>query len=276
MNKILVPTDFSKESEYALKTAAKFAKQYDAEIIVLHMLGIPETFLTKDSSEEYPELLLFTKLAKKKFSTFLDKEYLKDISVKEAIQNYRTFEGIISSAKKENAELIIMGSHGTSGIQQMFVGSNTEKVVRTSDIPVLVVKAEQENLEFNNFVFASNFIDDCFEAFKKAKKFASHLNVNINLLYINTPGRNFKSSNEIDTQISQFLNKLNLTSNDVTFNIHNDYNIENGILNYCNKNNVDLIAIPTHGRKGLAHMIKGSIGEDIANHAQIPVITFKI
>jgi len=276
MNKILVPTDFSKESEYALKTAAKFAKQYDAEIIALHMLDIPETFLTKDSSEEYPELLLFTKLAKKRFSTFLNKEYLKDIPVKEAIQHYRTFEGIISSAKKEKADLIIMGSHGTSGVQEMFVGSNTEKVVRTSDIPVLVVKEDQENLDFNKFVFASNFIEDCFEAFKKAKKFASNLNTKINLLYINTPGRNFKSSNEIEVQISNFLNKLNLTANEISFNIHNDYDVERGILNYCNENSVDLIGIPTHGRKGLAHMIKGSIGEDVANHAQIPVITFKI
>lgn len=276
MNKILVPTDFSKESEYALKTASKFAKQYDAEIILLHMLNIPENFLTKDKSEEYPELLIFTKLAKQRFSTFLNKEYLKGITIKETIQHYRTFEGIINSAKKENADMIIMGSHGTSGTHELFVGSNTEKVVRTSDIPVLVVKENQENIEFNKFVFASNFIEDCFEAFKNAKKFAQQLNTKINLLYINTPGRNFKSSNEIEKQISDFLNRLKLTSKEITFDIQNDYDVENGILNYCSKNGVDLIGIPTHGRKGLAHIIKGSIGEDIANHSQIPVITFKI
>jgi len=276
MNKILVPTDFSKESEYALKTAAKLAKKYDLEIVALHMLDIPETFLTKDDSNEYPELLLFTKLAKKRFSTFLDKKYLEGVTINEAIQHHKTFEGIIKSAKKEKADLIIMGSQGTSGIQEIFVGSNTEKVVRSSDIPVLVVKDEQENLGFNEFVFASNFIDDCFEAFKKARKFAKQFDTNIKLLYINTPGRNFKNSEEIEMKISYFLNKLKLTSTEVPYSVYNDYDVESGVLNYCNKNNIDLIGIPTHGRRGLSHMFKGSIGEDVANHAQIPVITFKI
>jgi len=276
MNKILVPTDFSKESEYALKTAAKLAKKYDLEIVALHMLDIPDTFLTKDDSKEYPELLLFTKLAKKRFNTFLDKDYLEGVTVNEAIQHHRTFEGIIESAKKEKADLIIMGSHGTSGIQEIFVGSNTEKVVRSSNIPVLVVKDEVGNLDFNEFIFASNFIDDCLESFKKARKFAKQFNTNIKLLYINTPGRNFKNSEEIEVKISYFLNKLKLTSTDVSYSVYNDYDVESGILNYCNKNNVDLIGIPTHGRKGISHMFRGSIGEDVVNHAQIPVITFKI
>jgi len=276
MNKILVPTDFSKESEYALKTAAKLAKKHDLEIVVLHMLDIPETFLTKDDSKEYPELLIFTKLAKKRFSTFLDKQYLDGVIVKEAIQHHRTFEGIIKSAKKEEADVIIMGSRGTSGIQEILIGSNTEKVVRTSDIPVLVIKDQQENLGFNDFVFASNFIDDCFEAFKRARKFALQFNMSIKLLYINTPGRNFKSSEEIEMKISYFLNKLKITPTEVLYSVYNDYDVESGILNFCNKNNVDLIGVPTHGRKGIAQMFKGSIGKDVANHAQIPVITFKI
>ncbi|MCP4975162.1 MAG: universal stress protein, partial [Maribacter sp.] len=58
--------------------------------------------------------------------------------------------------------------------------------------------------------------------------------------------------------------------------IHNDYSIEKGILNYGEKINADIIGIPTHGRKGLSHFFMGSIGEDIANHSNVPVVTFKI
>lgn len=275
MNKILVPTDFSKESEYALETAAKLAKDYNSEIIALHMLDIPETILTKDSSEEYPELLLFSKMAKQRFSNFLEKDYLEGVPVTEAIQHHKAFDGIIDSAKKENADIIIMGSHGTSGAKEVFVGSNTEKVVRTSDIPVLVVKENQETTQFSNFVFASNFIDDCHESFIKAKTFAKTIGVKINLLYINTP-KDFKSSTEIEKQVSTFLQKVNTPAGEINFAIHNDYDVEQGILNYCQKTKADLIGIPTHGRKGLAHIIKGSIGESVANHADIPVVTFKI
>jgi nucleotide-binding universal stress UspA family protein len=55
-----------------------------------------------------------------------------------------------------------------------------------------------------------------------------------------------------------------------------DYSIEGGIFNYANDVNADLIAIPTHGRSGIAHFFKGSIGEDVVNHANLPVITFRV
>ena len=55
-----------------------------------------------------------------------------------------------------------------------------------------------------------------------------------------------------------------------------DYSIERGIFNHANEVQADLIAIPTHGRSGIAHFFKGSIGEDVVNHAKLPVITFKV
>ena len=55
-----------------------------------------------------------------------------------------------------------------------------------------------------------------------------------------------------------------------------DYTVEDGILNFSNKVGADLIAMPTHGKKGLAHFFEGSVGEDVANHATLPVITFKV
>nr|AWJ66201.1 putative universal stress protein [uncultured bacterium] len=58
--------------------------------------------------------------------------------------------------------------------------------------------------------------------------------------------------------------------------IHNDYSVERGILNYSETSGADIIGIPTHGRKGLSHFFMGSIGEDVANHSKIPVVTFKI
>jgi nucleotide-binding universal stress UspA family protein len=55
-----------------------------------------------------------------------------------------------------------------------------------------------------------------------------------------------------------------------------DYTVEGGILNYATNIGADIIAIPTHGKKGLSHFFEGSVGEDVANHATLPVITFKI
>ena len=68
----------------------------------------------------------------------------------------------------------------------------------------------------------------------------------------------------------------NAVPDDHKVDIVNDYSIEEGIYNFAFKIKANVIALPTHGRKGLAHFFKGSIGEDIANHADLPVITFKI
>jgi nucleotide-binding universal stress UspA family protein len=55
-----------------------------------------------------------------------------------------------------------------------------------------------------------------------------------------------------------------------------DYTVEKGVLNFANKIGADLIAVSTHGRTGIAHSLEGSISEDIANHAVLPVMTFKM
>lgn len=278
MKKILVPIDFSEHSEYALKAAALIAKQMNSEIIVLHMLGLSEAILTKDETQEAKEAIYYMKLAEKRFITFLDKEYLKDIKVTETVQNYKIFSEINKVAKENEANLIVMGSHGSSGLSEVFVGSNTEKVVRTSDIPVLVIKKPMNEFEIKEVVFACDFKMENVKPYHDALQLLELFNANIHLVYINLPGERFKSSMEIEERIKEFLFKAE-SGNLKKFTqvvVQNDYSVESGIFNYSKKINTDIIAIPTHGRKGLSHFFNGSIGEDIANHANKPVITFKI
>jgi nucleotide-binding universal stress UspA family protein len=166
-----------------------------------------------------------------------------------------------------------MGSHGSDGLKEIFVGSNAEKVVRNADIPVLVIKEELNDFKVDRFVFASDFKDEGITAFEKAKAFAEMLSATLDLVYINTPGDDFLSTKDAYERINHFLMKAKVGKE---VKIYNDYTVENGILNYSMANGADAIGIPTHGRKGLSHFFMGSIGEDIANHSKIPVVTFKI
>ena len=140
MKRILVPVDFSDHAGYALEVAAKLASKHNAEILILHMLGLSEAYLTKDESQEAAEAHYYMKLAKVRFDEFLNKPYLKEVKHSEMVQNYKIFSEVNQVAEEHKADLIVMGSHGRSGLGELFVGSNTEKVVRTSTIPVLVVK----------------------------------------------------------------------------------------------------------------------------------------
>ena len=176
-------------------------------------------------------------------------------------------------AREHGAELIVMGSHGTDGLKEIFVGSNAERVVRNAEIPVLVIKNEIENFKVDRFVFASDFKEENLQAFQKAKTFANLLSAEIDMVYVNTPGDGFLSTADAYERINKFLAKANVG---IGVDIYNDYSVEKGILNYSETNGADAIGIPTHGRKGLSHFFMGSIGEDVANHSKIPVVTFKI
>jgi nucleotide-binding universal stress UspA family protein len=277
MKRIIVPIDFSTYSEYALEMAANLAKKNNAEILALHMLEISETILTKGDEDLQLETIYFLKLAEKKFEDFLQKDFLDGVTVTPIVKHFKVFSEVNDVAKEHNADLIVMGSHGASGLKEVFVGSNTEKVVRHANIPVLVIKHNPILMEFENVIFACDFSEESIASYIKATKTINSLGAKLHLIYVNLPGNHFKSSAEMEKRVSEFLIKADGNTdkiNDVKY--ISDYTVEKGILNYANLVGADLIAVATHGRRGLAHFFEGSISEDIANHSTLPVMTFKM
>ena len=274
MKKILVPTDFSEYAYYALKVAAQIAKKNDGEIILLHMLELPhQAGDAIGSGHDIPEIMLFKNAAINKLEDLMNDECLDGLKVSEIIQFELAFNGIMDISKKNDVDLIVMGSHGASGFKEMFIGSNAEKVVRFSDIPVLVLKREEEIFNVNHFVFASDFSEEVRKPFQKVVEFANKFNAELHLVMINTPS-SFKPTHIANEIMSNFVS--NYSINKFSTYIYNDTNVENGILNFANHVDADLIGMSTHGRRGLSHFFNGSISEDLVNHALRPVITFKI
>ncbi|WP_452220514.1 universal stress protein [Lacinutrix salivirga] len=277
MNKIIVPIDFSEYSEYALETAAILAKRNNAEILALHMLEIDKGRLTDSADEQNAKAVFFLKLAEQKFEEFLQKDFLEGLSITPIVKHFKVFSEVSEVAAEQNADLIVMGSHGTSGLSEIFVGSNTEKVVRHSKIPVLVVKHKPTRLKFETVVFACNFSEEMVEPYLKASALFNTETSSLKLLYVNVPGDRFMSSQEMEADVAAFLQKADGNLDSInTVHYVSDYTVEKGILNFSNLVGADLIAVPTHGRTGIAHFFEGSISEDVANHSNIPVMTFKI
>ncbi|ULC59444.1 universal stress protein [Flaviramulus sp. BrNp1-15] len=274
MQRILVPTDFSSQAENALKVAAQLAKKHNCEIFLLHILEIPLKEVDPLSSySSLPEAVFFMKLAHKKFEVLKNKDYLEGLTVHETVDFHEIFKGIFHVCKKHNIDLIVMGSNGASGLKEMLIGSNTEKVVRTSETPVIVIKKEHNAFKVKNFVFASDFKDESKAVYKKAIEFANTLGAKIHLLLVITPAK-FIISSIAEKRIKDFVSTSNFSN--YTINIYNDISIEKGIMNFSQSINADLIGMSTHGRRGISHFFNGSISEDLVNHAKRPVITFKI
>ncbi len=276
MKRILVPVDFSKEAECAAKVAADIAKRTGSEIYLVHMLELPVT--TVDPAEmssisSEPQIIYFMKLAREKFEKFKSLPFFKGLRVIETVQFQHAFSGIIEESKKQKIDLIVMGSQGASGLQEMFIGSNTEKVVRRSHIPVLVVKKSVKEFKVDNMIFASDFNKESKTTFHRVVDFAKIFDSRIHLLYVNTI-HNFNTTKNITERINKFIKDFDFKN--YTINIYNDISIEKGILSFGRDIDADLIALNTHGRSGLSQLFNGSIGQELANHALRPVITFKI
>lgn len=274
MKKILIPTDFSKHAEYALRVAAQIARKNDGEIILLHMLELPhQASDAVGSGTEIPEIMFFKNAAIRRLEDLMDEDYLEGLKVSEVIQFELAFDGILKISQTNNVDLIVMGSHGASGYKEMFIGSNAEKVVRNSDVPVLIIKKEENDFKVDNFVFASDFADEIKKPFQKVVDFANKFDATLHLAMINTPN-NFKPTSESTEIMNKFT--AGFTINKFETHIYNETNVEKGILNFSNSIDADLIGMSTHGRKGLSHFFNGSISEDLVNHASRPVVTFKI
>lgn len=281
MKKILVPTDFSEHAEYALKVAAQIARKNNGEIYLLHLLELPNHIADDGIGESnavggsagIPEVMFFMKKVRERFEEVVNAPYLEGIKIVEAIQFEKAFDGIMKHSKDHGIDLIVMGSHGASGFREMFIGSNTEKVVRTSSVPVLVIKKDEGEFTPQKFVFASDFSNEIKEPFAKVVEFANTFDMELDLVYINTPN-DFKSTHAAEKLMQEFAAGFNINNLDTY--IYNDVNVEKGILHFANSINADMIGMCTHGRQGLAHFFNGSISEDLVNHAVRPVVTFKI
>ncbi|TBN01800.1 universal stress protein [Hyunsoonleella flava] len=274
MKKILVPTDFSEQAEKALEVAAQLAKQHESEIYLLNVLDLPLHEIDPlKGYNDLPEAVFFMKLAHKKFEELVKKDYLDGITVHETVEFHDIYKAINSVCEKHKIDLVVMGSYGASGFKELLIGSNTEKVVRTCETPVLVVKKRHQEFKVEHFVFASDFKEEAKVPFLKALKFAEFFNAEMHLLMVVTANK-FVTTAEAKYRIQGFLDTV--THSFCSIHIYNDETIEKGIMNFSQSIDADLIGMSTHGRQGLSHFFNGSISEDLVNHARRPVMTFRI
>jgi len=279
MKKILVPVDFSKCSEKALHMAAQIAKKNGAEIILLHLIDLPsgEVGFVKDGTPTGPAAILLLEDTRKKFEKLLNKKYLEGINVQDFLDFNKPVEGIAEYAEKENADLIVMGSHGIGKTAGFFVGSNTEKVVRSSKVPVFVVKKFIRNFNAKLIIYASDFKENCHKCFRELLRFAQMFDSDIHLLRINKPTK-FLATYESEQLIQDFKKRHTKEYPEEKMHpaIYDDYSVQEGIFHYAHEVNADMIALSTHGRQGLWHFLQDSIAEDVVNKADLNILTFRM
>ncbi|MDN3670219.1 universal stress protein [Echinicola jeungdonensis] len=281
MKTILVPFDFSEEAENAFEFAKGLATNLQGHLKLLHVIEIPtsQNFSTMGEvgvgGAEMNNVFMIELVEKRKKQMEEIKRSQKDVPYKfsSKITFGNPYAGISKEVSDISADLIIMGSKGSSGIEELLIGSNTEKVVRHADCPVITIKGRITPDKIKNIIFASDFSEKSSHVINSLKKLQEALQAELHLVKINTPSM-FENTRDSKGKIQQIVEKYKL--NHTRVEIYNSDSEEEGIIQYAEDHNMDMIAMATHGRTGFMHLLSGSIAEDIVNHSKRPVWTMKI
>jgi nucleotide-binding universal stress UspA family protein len=279
MKKILVPVDFSKPSLYAVDVAADIARKSGAKLVLLHVveeiannsINVEGQVGTGENWEDRIYTLKLIEKAKKQMAKITDDPKLEGTRIAPELRVGTPYHGMNQIITEQKVDLVVMGTAGHSALEQMIIGSNTEKVVRTSHCPVLTVHEKPSSKDFKDIVYATSLNKDE-EVFSRIVRATQKIyDSTVHLVRINTPG-NFQRDVVVKKYMADFAKKLQLKN--FTINVFNDLTEEEGIVYFADSINADMIAMATHGRTGFAHVLAGSIAEDVVSHSRRPVLTF--
>ena len=135
LKKILAPTDFSELSAEGVRYACHLAKDVGAQVIVLNVVILDESNVVGKGEIEAHEKRL------NKFASEIVGRRAADLKIREIVVTGQAYAAIVDCAEKERADLIVMSTHGRSGLSRMLIGSVTDKLLRGATCPVLVVPA---------------------------------------------------------------------------------------------------------------------------------------
>lgn len=277
MKKILVPCDFSHQSIEAYKMAIELAAKAKGEILLLHVLTAPSVYTSGFAGE--------TVVVDSSYLVRIEEDVRKELeNVKKKVPdnpvNVMTevlFGDLATAVRKmvddRKIDLVVIGSSGTSGLAEIFIGSNAEKIVRFSPVPVLALKKAIELKSVRNILLPSTLDLNQTDFIRRLTQLQAFFEATLQILFINTPVH-FRRDSDANEALEAFARHYKLR--DYKLHFRNYTNEESGIVDFAGLEKMDLVAMATHARKGLAHLFNVSITEKVVNHIQSPIWTYCI
>lgn len=274
MVNILVPTDFSDLSKIAVKYAIKIANKVNGTVALLHVINTVKP-VTNDMKRRLKpvgeEVLAGAEDDLEKLARSLGRQirFSTPIKTRAAETEVDFSETIKKEAKKLRSGLIVMGTHGASGLKKVVMGSNTNGVISSSKIPVLAIPERAEFRGFRNIVYASD-LKNIEKELKQLMPYVREFDSTIHLIHIVSSG---KSVPDIEAKIEGIIEKAGYEN--VVVMVLADANVDEGIEQYITNTKADLLAMFTHDLNFYEKLFDSSITRRMAFHSRIPLLAFK-
>jgi nucleotide-binding universal stress UspA family protein len=287
MKRILFPTDFSDAANNALDIAMSLAKKSKAELHILHSLNSAQQYVDISLSSAgditmpgmQPEIVMEAIAREKKRVTALMKTTVKKVEAFGVHAESEIFTQSLDSEindyiQDKFIDFVVMGTRGASGLREAFIGSVAQKVVRVSTVPVLTVSEEFKDFKIKNMVCSSDFLEEKINMqLPRIQKFADSFKANLHLVCVNTPTY-FEESVVVEDRMKKVVDNFKLKP--ASLSIYNAFDIDEGIIAFAEQKNADVIAMVTHGYRGMKKLFNDNVTESVVNHSKIPVLTLHI
>ena len=279
MFKILVPTDFSKCAGHAMNVALQIAQKLHGEIHLYHRTDIPHNWqqLNEEEKNCFPKVkanISHTQHQLQALEHQIEVNY-PQVKIVSSFSYGHLLNNILAYADTYEIDLIVMGSHGASGVSEWLIGSNTQKIVRLAPCPVLTIKHPIQKMNFKHIAFASNFDVDLKPAFRKLIEFARLLDAQLHLITIDT----YNFYKEPQYVVYKSMEEFKAMCKDkvkCTLHYEQAFSPLKGLEDFSQKNDIQVLSMATHGRKYLARAIMGSLTETVVNHLNLPVLSINL
>jgi nucleotide-binding universal stress UspA family protein len=278
MKRILVPCDFSAAARHAFQFAVEMAAACDGHVFVLKVMQVPNVFGNGMPGQPYVAIDPISTIdewiaySEREFEKMKSKTGRSSGSVELLLETGYVNDVIREVIEREKIDLVIMGTDGASGLKEFFIGSHTEKMVRASPVPVMAVHGPFHLDWVKNIVFPTTMELDQKPLVEQIKALQTLFGAVIHLLYINGFPFSLESDEEAERKLEDYALFYGLK--DFTVRVSRGLNVQEGIRKYARRIPNSIIAMGTHGHKGLAHITEGSVAEDVVNHLAEPVWTY--
>jgi nucleotide-binding universal stress UspA family protein len=268
MNKILVPTDYSDQAHNATDYAVKLAEKFNASILLFHAFHVPvptmesTIILSLDDIEQENEQRLRKEAAR------VNSQY-NNINVDAVCKVGFAEEAIVTTSKEKGCDLIVMGSSGASGIEEVLIGTNTAGVIERSKCPILVVPETYRFKAPKNILFAYDYHEiNSTNELKTLLDIAKSFGATIQILHIDKPGeetdaKNAASGIKLDHLLEGYKHEM-------FFMQHDD--VEEAILDFVKQKSSDMVVMMPHKHGFFSRLFHTSSTVKMAFHTHVPLL----
>ncbi|HMS32464.1 MAG TPA: universal stress protein [Ignavibacteria bacterium] len=280
MKNILCPTDFSPNSENALNYAVEIARKIKGNLVLLHAYSVQlidpnmpaEIYLSAYQEEEKSAKESLDELSKRISESNKNENGNNIFNTEAIVTQGLVVDEVLSLINDFKIDLVIMGTHGASGITELILGSNTASVIEKATIPVLAIPGNAVYKGINNIVYAYDDIKSGLPSFQRLLEFAKIYDSEITLLHIIETGKDTADINKKE------FDRIRQSSDydKIRLELVKEENIIEGINDYVNSNNVDILAMAIRKRTLIDKIFSRSLTKKMAYHTKIPLLALHL